>query len=49
MVRSGNNVKGTKYNSAGCAALNISELTVAVKSPRKYPNREQWKYVRREL
>lgn len=35
IVRSGNSVNGTKYNSAGWAALNTSELTVAVSRPRK--------------
>lgn len=36
IVNNGNNVNGTKYNKAGWAALNTSELTVAVNKPRKY-------------
>ncbi len=43
IVRRGKSVKGTKYNKAGWAALNTSDDTVAVSSPRKYPIREQWK------
>jgi hypothetical protein len=43
MVRRGSSVKGTKYNNAGCAALNTSDETVAVSRPKKYPIREQWK------
>jgi hypothetical protein len=43
IVRRGSNVKGTKYNNAGCAALNTSDETVAVSRPKKYPIREQWK------
>lgn len=35
IVSNGNKVKGTRYNKAGCAALNTSELTVAVSRPRK--------------
>ena len=33
MVSRGSNVKGTRYNSAGWAALNTSDDTVAVKRP----------------
>lgn len=33
--KSGNNVKGTRYSSAGWAALKTSELTVAVSRPKK--------------
>lgn len=40
IVKSGNNVNGTKYKSAGWAALKISELTVAVNKPRKYLNKK---------
>lgn len=36
IVNNGSSVNGTKYRSAGWAALNTSELTVAVSSPRKY-------------
>jgi len=43
MVSNGKRVKGTRYRSAGWAALKISDETVAVNSPRKYPMREQWK------
>lgn len=35
IVSNGKRVKGTRYNKAGCAALNTSELTVAVSKPRK--------------
>lgn len=34
----GSNVNGTKYKRAGCAALKISEETVAVRSPEKRIN-----------
>ena len=33
IVNKGRSVKGTKYNNAGCAALNTSEETVAVNKP----------------
>ena len=33
MVTSGSSVNGTRYNSAGCAALNTSDDTVAVSRP----------------
>lgn len=33
MVRRGKSVKGTRYSSAGCAALKTSDDTVAVSSP----------------
>lgn len=33
MVRSGRSVNGTRYNSAGWAALNTSDDTVAVNKP----------------
>lgn len=35
IVSRGSNVNGTRYSRAGCAALNTSELTVAVNKPRK--------------
>ncbi|KAK7598212.1 hypothetical protein V9T40_006447 [Parthenolecanium corni] len=37
----GSKVNGTRYNKAGCAALNTSDDTVAVNSPKKYPISEQ--------
>merc|ERR1719322_747533 len=40
----GDSVNGTKYRSAGWAALKTSLEIVAVSNPRKYPNKEQWKY-----
>jgi len=43
MVKRGNSVNGTRYSRAGWAALKISEDTVAVTRPRKYPISEQWK------
>lgn len=33
MVSNGKRVNGTKYNNAGCAALNTSDDTVAVNKP----------------
>jgi len=33
MVRRGRSVNGTRYNNAGCAALNTSLDTVAVNNP----------------
>lgn len=35
IVSSGRRVNGTRYKRAGWAALNISELTVAVSNPKK--------------
>jgi len=33
MTRIGNNVNGTRYSNAGCAALYTSDATVAVTKP----------------